>query len=285
MPERFLHQMKKLEAVEASQEWQRQTRSFLVNKVNHDTLANNHKIAWNYNLKVFIMDWQNRLMPAPAKIGYFLLLVGFVSGTGLAARAEYNPSKFLYSVWETVERAELVLATSQASQTKIYLKHVEKGVNDAKKLAKSDKLANEEKGKQINTVVTKLKKELTAASVSLDIADQTQDNEAGITDLAKEVTQNTKDTAVALNQVIEDSLIQGLDKEAVDKAIATTEVVENDAIKLLLNQQNLEDLSESEIKNLIADKISRITEKITQLSSKSSANKLPLQSILRVIKD
>ena len=234
--------MKNLERVEASQEWLKQARSFLVNKVNQDTFA--HKTSWNYNIKVWFIGWQDKLVPSPVKAVSFLLLIGLVSATGLAARAEFNPSKFLYSVWETVERAELVLATSPTSQTKVYLKHVEKTVKDAQKLAQSEKLDDQERNKHINTVVTKLKKEMSAASASLDIAEQTKAG-GNITELAKEVTSNTQNTVNALNKV--------------------TEAVQGEAIQLLIDQQDLQNLSAEELANLVVEKIARATEQLNKI--------------------
>ena len=263
MPERLIKQMKKLDGFNASQEWQDRTRNFLVNKVIEDTLS--CKTTWNYNIKIFFMNLQDRLVPAPAKAISFLLLIGLISGTGMAARASYKPNTMLYSVWEMVERAELVLATTPTSQTKVYLKHVEQGVRNATKLANSTNLADAEKGKHINTVVTKLKKELNAASASLDIAEQTKQDGDLITALAKEFTTNTKNTVEALNQVLKDSDLAGVNKVAVDEAIATTELVESEAIKLLLNGQDLAMLSDEEIQALVVDKISRATEQINKV--------------------
>ena len=254
--------MKNLERVEASQEWLKQARSFLVNKVNQDTFA--HKTSWNYNIKVWFIGWQDKLVPSPVKAVSFLLLIGLVSATGLAARAEFNPSKFLYSVWETVERAELVLATSPTSQTKVYLKHVEKTVKDAQKLAQSEKLDDQERNKHINTVVTKLKKEMSAASASLDIAEQTKAG-GNITELAKEVTSNTQNTVDALNKVIEESEMKGADKAAVNEAIAATEAVQGEAIQLLINQPDLQNLSAEELANLVVEKIARATEQLNKI--------------------
>ncbi|KKT01655.1 MAG: hypothetical protein UV78_C0056G0015, partial [Parcubacteria group bacterium GW2011_GWA2_43_17] len=141
---------------------------------------------------------------------------------------------------------------------------MEKTVKDAQKLAQSEKLDDQERNKHINTVVTKLKKEMSAASASLDIAEQTKAG-GNITELAKEVTSNTQNTVNALNKVIEESEMKGADKVAVNEAIAATEAVQGEAIQLLIDQQDLQNLSAEELANLVVEKIARATEQLNKI--------------------
>lgn len=267
MPERFLHQLKKLERIEPREEWLDSTRNFLVNKVKSDSLT--FQTPWNYHLRVFLLTWQKKLAPAPAISFSFILAVGLIFGTGLAAQAEHRPDKILYRVRNAVVDMRLALTTSEVKKAEIRLQIVKNRTTDALMLAQSKDLSLQNKEKHLNTVVTKLKQDLEAASASLDIV-QTQSDNSAVNSLAKQLTENSKDTVNVLNQVMIESETSGIDKEMVKDVIASTENAEDNALDLLL-ENNLNgidgtQLSADEISVLVNDKIKRTEEKVEKIA-------------------
>ncbi|MBU1036697.1 hypothetical protein KKF32_01510 [Patescibacteria group bacterium] len=272
MSERLIKQFKKLEEIEPSGEWINSTRDFFVNTVKKDTIV--YRTSWTYNFKIFWLAGQRKLMPVAGRITALALVIVVIGGTGIAAEAEYVPTKPLYKVKQTIEKVELVLATSSKQETEIYLKHAKKRVGEALKLAQKDTSSIKsikDKEKNINTVVTKLKQDLTAAGVSLDIVKQDEENIDTAKDLAKKITENVKDTVVILDQVIKEAEIKAVDN-TVTEVIAASEEVENSAIELLVTQGKDKDniiseqnLSAEEKEILVGDKIERIAEKIEKI--------------------
>ena len=267
MPEKLLRQFKKLEKIEPKAKWLDSTRNFLVLRVKTDSLT--FQTPWSFHLRVFLLTWQKKLSPAPSLIFSSILVAGLILGTGFAAQAEHRPNKILYRVRDAVVDMRLALTTSEVKKAEIRLQIVKNRTADALILAQSKDLSSQNKEKHLNTVVTKLKQDLEAASASLDIV-QTQSDNSAVNSLAKQLTENSKDTVDALNQVMIGSETSGVDKKVVKDAIATTEDVEDNALDLLL-ENNLSEidgmqLSADEISVLVNDKIKRTEEKVEKIA-------------------
>jgi hypothetical protein len=268
MSEKILRQFKKLEETQPSREWLSLTRANLVNKVKFDTLS--QKTDWVYNFRLIWFAWRQNFSIVSNKVYALLILIVLIGGTGMAAEAEYIPTKALYKVKETIEKVELVLAMSAESEAKIYLKHAQKRMDEVLKIAQNKDYSDFDKEKNINTVVTKLKKDLNSASVNLDIVKQDDQNQAVTKDLAKELTKNVKDTVAVLNKVAKETDTKTMN-ETVAKAIVSTEDVDDSAVKLLVaknstdKSDNQSDLTDAEKKTLVQDKIDRIEQKLEKV--------------------
>ena len=213
-----------------------------------------------------MIDWQKRFVPAPSKIMATLLIFGLLGSTGLAAKAEYRPDRTLYFVKKTIEKIELVLAMSSYQEAAIHLKHVQNRKDEVIKLAQSENLTKAEKEEYINTVVSKLKQDLSSASASLSIVNKADEESDKVADLAKQITIDSKDAVEVLNQVNEDIQLENVE-QIIAEVIDSSENAEQDAIKILAVQQESGEIAEIEFTNedltaLLDDKINRINKKI-----------------------
>src|SRR3989338_1165837 len=232
MPERLVKQFNKLQKIGPSMEWTENTRNFLVAKVTQDNIG--CEPAWTFVFKLNSMALVRRIMPSPTKAISFLIIIGLIGGTKMAAQAEYIPKRPLYTVKRTFEKIELVMALTPESETKVNLKHATKRKEEAVKIAQKEDIAPEEKAENINTVVKSMEQNITAANNTLQIASESDKNSEGTAKMAKEINKNVSANIKDLDKVRETS--SEAVGEVVDEALDELEKAEDTSIKVLIDQ-------------------------------------------------
>lgn len=264
MFEKLVNQFKKLQETGPSSEWTKNTRNFLIAKVQQDTLTQEPSCL--SQIKLFSNIWFKRMVPSSVKVISIFAIIALIGGTGLVAQAEYIPTRPLYTVKRTLEKIELVLAITAKSETKVHLKHADKRKAEAVKLAKKTSLSTEEKEGLINTVVSSLEQDISAAASSLEIINETNKESGKVLELAKKITQTINENIGDLDQVKEIASLEGVD-ESVSEVQSNIEESGNSSLEVLIKeaeslQGDEEVISTDELKQIIYNKIERTSGKI-----------------------
>lgn len=175
---------------------------------------------------------------APKAITALTAFVIIIGSTGFAAEASYVPKKPLYTVKQTIEKFELMLATSPEKESEIYAKHMQKRVHEVEQIIQATNLTDSEKEDHLKTIFRSIEKNASSASASFSQAQQdvSQDN---ITKLALTISQSAKQASNSLNNVInngqknEAKLNQDSAATVATKVVGVTELTETDALLVL----------------------------------------------------
>jgi hypothetical protein len=252
MAERIAKQFKRLQQTGPSADWADNTRNFLMSRISRDTLGKEQ--PWFENFKVNTVIWLRKVSPSPVKAMSVFLVLAIIGGTSMVAKAEYIPTKSLYTVKRTFEKIELVLAVTPLSETKVHLKHAEERKNEAVKITQQTSISSEDKTEHINTVVKSLKNDINAVQTSLEIVKEDKKEPQKAVILAKEITNNINKTIEDLDEVkknASDAKIVDV-KQTVDDAQSAIEDVEEESIKVLIeevdNQKKSKTIKDEEAK-------------------------------------
>jgi len=236
MAERIAKQFKRLQQTGPAAEWAENTRNFLMSRISRDTLGKEQPWFESFQLNAII--WLRKVSPSPVKAVSAFLVLAMIGGTSMVAKAEYIPTRSLYTVKRTVEKIELVLAVTPLSETKVHLKHAAERKNEAVKLTQQASISSEDKTEHINTVVKSLKNDINAVQTSLEIVkgDKKEPQKAVI--LAKEITDNVNKTIEDLDEVKKIAFDENIVdvKQTVDDAQSAIEDVEDESIKVLIEE-------------------------------------------------
>ncbi len=176
---------------------------------------------------------------APKAVSAIIGLFIIAGTTGIVAEASYVPKQTLYSVKQTMEKFELLLATSPEKESEIYAKHLQRRVEEAEKIISSADLTDTEKEKHLKTIIKSIEKNASNVSAVLSqVQSETENNNENVTNLAITITQSTKQASKTLNSLIgnsqtDESLNQNSTAVAVGKAITATDSAETDALMVL----------------------------------------------------
>lgn len=168
-------------------------------------------------------------------IASFVIIIGT---TGFAAEASFVPNKPLYTVKQTIEKFELMLATSPEKESEVYAKHMQKRVYEVEQIIKSNNLSDSEKEINLKTIIRSIEKNASNVSTSFSQAQQEGGNE-NLTKLALTISQSAKQASNSLNSVINNGqkndtkLAQGSAATAASKAVNITDLAETDALLVL----------------------------------------------------
>lgn len=176
---------------------------------------------------------------APKAVSAIIGLFVIAGTTGIVAEASYVPKQTLYTVKQTMEKFELLLATSPEKESEIYAKHMQRRVEEAEKIISSTDLSETEKEKHLKTIIKSIEKNATNVSAVLSQVQSENDvNNDSVTNLALTITQSTKQASKALNSFIgnskvDESVSQNSAAAAAGKAITATDSAETDALMVL----------------------------------------------------
>jgi hypothetical protein len=211
---------------------------------------------------------------APKAVSVLAGLVLVVGITNIAAEASYVPEQPLYTVKQTLEKFELMLATSPEKESEVYAKHMQKRVNEAEKIIDSKSLSADEKEKHLKTIIKSIEKN--AASVSAVLSQvQVNDNGQEINNLALSISKSAEQASKALSSVmnsggkVNEGFSQSSAAMAASKAIGATDIAQNDALMVLA-------------KNVDGKKVNKPTE-IVKLDSETKEINIAPGSIINEI--
>jgi len=207
MQDKLLKQFKNLQNVAPSSAWQETTRNFLLSEIKKSSLAsgvyNNVEQSGNWSEKMFEFGYRLRsMLPSPAKAVSFMVLVGLIGGSAMAAQASV-PSDKMYKFKKFYEKVEFLTATSVEDEASINLKHAGKRQEELGKLMEQSKAqgdqASEKIAKDIQEVTVALSQNVTAAEKTLSIVKEEKPGVAA--ELAKAVTETSQNAIEVLNKV------------------------------------------------------------------------------------
>jgi len=266
MSEKYLHQFKKLQNVGPSLEWKENTRNFLINQVKRDTLT--QETSWVNNFPFNFYIFFRNLAPSPVRsIAAFLVIV-LIGGTGIFAKASYNPKSPLYPVKITLEKIDLVLAFTAKSEARKYLIHANNRKEEALKLAKESGYSSAEKEEGISAILKSMEKNISAAQSSLSIIQENKDKSTETLELAKEISEKANESLKDLDEVKDIISLKGV-KNSVAEAKSAIEKAEDVSLEVLIKEANGAEktlvISQDELKTLINHKLERTVEKTEAL--------------------
>ena len=175
---------------------------------------------------------------APKAMSAIVGLLVIAGTTSIVAEASFVPEQPLYTVKQTMEKFELLLATSPEKESEIYAKHMQKRVHEAEQIIDSKSLTDSEKEEHLKTIIKSIEKNAANVSAVLSQIKQNPDDKS-VNDLALSITQSTKQANKALNSVMnggtktDDKYNQNSAAMAASKAISATDSAENDALMVL----------------------------------------------------
>lgn len=177
---------------------------------------------------------------APKALSAIIGLFIIAGTTGIVAEASYVPKQTLYTVKQTMEKFELLLATSPEKESEVYAKHLQRRVEEAEKIVSSTSLTDTEKEQHLKTIIKSIEKNAANVSAGLSqVQNETNVNNDSVTNLALTITQSTKQASKALNSLFnngskaDDGLNQNSAAVAAGKAITATDLAETDALMVL----------------------------------------------------
>lgn len=263
----FINNLKELKKIEPNVDWTIKTRNLLMSD---PALADSRKITLAEHLHIFILRLERRIIPSPVKVMATLLVFLLATGTTLAAKAAI-PGNPLYPIKTQIEKVELVLVTTSHAEAVVHLKHAKNRIYEVEQLAKKDYLTKEI---EINKVVKNLKKDITAAQNSLEVADKEDDNVGAVVAAAVQINEGAIQASQALNQAAsqvnsEETL------QTVNEVVEVTENVQNNTTGLIVDKKvsgQVDDdiVTTEQVKQIVVNNINTIEDKIKTVEEKVS---------------
>lgn len=273
MPQRLFEQLNKLQSIKPDLNWQSQVRASLVTRARIDTL--DKQLTFADRLSLFTMVFYKKFLPSPYKMASAFAVLVIISGTSMMAQAEYMPKRPLYSAKRAFEKVEFVFAVTTEQETQLHLKHAEKRLNEARKIA-SDVSDPTQKAENLNTVIKSMEQNIVAAKSGLEIVKDASDitpadNQKTVA-LAKEITESTNNAIQTLDEV--QSSVPNEITDTVNEAKSLAEDANSVSLKVLVDNADQNATTEAqpsvlteEVKGFITQKLERSEEKIKQVQA------------------
>ena len=264
-----ISQIKNLPLCQVDNDWERTTKHQLLSEIySQHRLMKAHSLTAEERFRLFGMKLTRRLMPSLTKTVAFLLVIFLGSGMTFAAQASV-PGEALWPIKRGFEKAELTLAVSPTREAEVYIKHINKRLEELDKIVASTKndpdkqIAND---KVLKQVISYLGKDTAAVDKTLQIVKEEKEAPLETVLLAqkvKEVATQTKEKVVVLeaqavtnnNPVLEQALAEvktassDADKTAVQVAVAVHQEVVASAAQNVENSTN----SQADQKQAVVD--------------------------------
>ena len=264
-----ISQIKHLPLCQVDNDWERTTKHQLLSEIySQHRLMKAHSLTAEERFRLFGMKLTRRLMPSLTKTVAFLLVIFLGSGMTFAAQASV-PGEALWPIKRGFEKAELTLAVSPTREAEVYIKHINKRLEELDKIVASTKndpdkqIAND---KVLKQVISYLGKDTAAVDKTLQIVKEEKEAPLETVLLAqkvKEVANQTKEKVVVLeaqaltnnNSVLEQALAEvktassDADKTAVQVAVAVHQEVVASAAQNVENSTN----SQADQKQAVVD--------------------------------
>ncbi|MFA6304941.1 MAG: hypothetical protein WCV73_00435 [Patescibacteria group bacterium] len=275
MPERLLKQFKKLETISPSSKWTENARSFLLKKIETETIA--LEPTWSNKFYLSFVIWSGKLMPSPVKMTALVTLVAVMFGTNLVAQAEIPPVGAMGLLDRTAEKINILLAFTPKDEINVHLFYAEKREAQLGHIANDNEISAEEKVQHINKIVKYLEGNIAGAANSLAIAKedsgQDQQEKSEVTQLALQITQNGQEAVKSLEQIKVSVPTQDVNK-TVSEAQSVIEATGVASLEVAVNQiqnQPIEGQSGAadQVKDVLSEVINHAQENINQLGAQA----------------
>lgn len=265
-----LSQIKNLPRCKVNSDWERTTKYQLLSEIySQHRLMKAQSLSAEERFRLFGMKLTRRLMPSLSKSIAFLLVIFMGSGMTFAASASV-PGQALWPIKRGFEKAELTLAVSPSKEAEIYIKHINKRLQELDKIVANSEVdpAKKEANDQVlKQVISYLGKDTAAVDKTLKIVKEEKEAPLETVLLAqkvKEVATQTKEKVVVLeaqaltnnNSVLEQALAEvktasaDADKTAVKVAVEVHQEVVASAAQNMENSTN----SQADQKQAVVDK-------------------------------
>ena len=294
-----LSQIKKLSRCEVNSDWERTTKYQLLSEIySQHRLMKAQSLSAEERFRLLGMKITRRLMPSLSKTIAFLLVIFLGSGMTMAASASV-PGEALWPIKRGFEKAELTLAVSPTREAEVYIKHINKRLEELDKIVASTKndpdkqIAND---KVLKQVISYLGKDTAAVDKTLQIVKEEKEAPLETVLLAqkvKEVATQTKEKVVVLeaqaittnNAVLEQALAEvktasaDADKTAVKVAVevhqeivaTAAQTVENSDDNKVEEKQAEVQAVQTAVAEIIKSEISQLTSDIQVSKEKAEA--------------
>lgn len=227
-----ISQIKKLPLCQVDADWESTTKHQLLSEIySQHRLMKAHSLTLEERFRLFGMKLTRRLMPSLSKTVAFLLVIFLGSGMTFAAQASI-PGEALWPIKRGFEKAELTLAVSPTKEAEVYIKHINKRLEELDKIVASTnndpekQVAND---KVLKQVISYLGKDTTAVDKTLQIVKEEKEAPLETVLLAqkvKEVANQTKEKVVVLEaQALTNN------NTVLEKALAEVKTASSDADK------------------------------------------------------
>jgi len=187
--EKKLSQLKNLKGLEPNINWEKSTKYEILGEIeSQNKLMKAQKLSTVEKIDLFFSRIMKRIIPSTTKtLAGFLVFTIFIT-TGFQAQASV-PGEVLWPVKRGIEKAELTLTVDPVKETKVYIKHVNKRLNEINKIIKEKKSVKNDK--VIKKAVQHLKKDSSSVRTSLEVVKE-EKTAKEIVELAKEVKESAK---------------------------------------------------------------------------------------------
>jgi len=276
MSEQLLKQLKKLERITPSDEWAENTRNFLYQKIERETIG--LEPTWTYRFRLFFVVWSRRMIPSPVKMVSVFTILAVMFSANLVVEAEIAPVGALEVVQRSVEKIQLFLAVTPQGEIKVNLNYSHKRQRQALNIASNNDFSPEEKTRHLNKVVKYLEGNVLGAANSLSIAKEDlgddKQMQGKVAQLAIEITKNGQEAVKSLEQVKVSADLKDVDKTVSDaqsvieeSGVASLAV----AVEQVQSQQGSDNpvVSTDQVKEVISEVINRENEKIDKIGAKA----------------
>ncbi len=265
--------IQKLDKFQVNSDWQSQTKHALMSEIYSQTrLMKAHKLSRAEKFDLFMLSLTRRLMPSATKMIAILLIFGMGSGFSVAAQTSL-PGQALYPLKRSIEKAELTLALSPVTETKVHIKHLNKRLAEIDKIVEANKVDNQPETiaaseKAIQKVVIYLEKEAAAIDQSLKIVKAESDPIETVS-LAKQVTELvkvSKDKAEILAQQIPAEKSQVI-QEALDSVKVISAEVSQTAVTIAVatHVEVAQNQVENNPENIKAEDVATVKQIVTEI--------------------
>ena len=167
-----LSQIKKLSRCEVNSDWERTTKYQLLSEIySQHRLMKAQSLSAEERFRLLGMKITRRLMPSLSKTIAFLLVIFLGSGMTMAASASV-PGEALWPIKRGFEKAELTLAVSPSKEAEVYIKHINKRLQELDKIVASSEVnpsKKEANDQVLKQVISYLGKDTAAVDKTLKI--------------------------------------------------------------------------------------------------------------------